>query len=187
MDYKSYKISRQVCSTWNELLKSDTYRRKEKRVFQEDIFKLQDDLVRASNLGRTGDVLKLLRNDTIDINTYSSKGLTPLLEAARMGHTNVDQILIEKGANIGKLNLKLAAAALTCYKDVVQRLLNEGAYPDGSIKKGWSAAGNGHKDVVRALCEAGLDRNDHFLEVMGRWLNSSSECRSTVTKPPIMY
>ena len=187
MDYKNYKKCRKVCSAWNELLTSDTYRSKEKLVFRREILKLEDDLLDASREGRAEDVFKLLHNDVLDINFRDRHyRLTPLTAAARNGHTSVVEILIEKGADVNKADklgwmtplagkfgagfqgiggwmTPLGMAAFGGHINVVQLLLAKGAYPNMACGQGWTplhcAAEMGHKDVVKVLYEAGADRN----------------------------
>ena len=170
MDYKTYTKCREVCSTWNKLLTSDTYQRKEKYVFRKEIWQLQDDLLNASRNGQANDVIKLLRIHVLDVescgNRLNKYELSPLHEAALRGHNNVVKVLIEKGANPNKADqwgmTPLWKAVVCNHANVVKLLLEKGANPNDANEDGLTplhyASYAGHKYVVKALLEAGANQ-----------------------------
>ena len=169
LDYTTYTKCREVCSTWNKLLTSETYQRKEKCVFRVEILKLQDDLVNASRSGKAEEVIRLLCIKVLDIESCGNSpkyGLSPLHAAALRGHGNVANILIEKGANPNKADqwgmTPLVMAAYNGHTNVVKLLLDKGANPNETNGHGYTplhhASYTGHKYVVKALLEAGANQ-----------------------------
>ena len=83
------------------------------------------------------------------------------------GHTHVVQLLIERGADLNKVDdegeTPLIKAASSSRKYVVKVLLDGGADPDEADKLGHTslheAASKGDKDVIQALIDGGADIN----------------------------
>ena len=169
LDYGSYKKCLEVNSAWNTLLTSERYQRKRKDVFHEDILKDEDELVTASLGGKSEEVIKLLCSGMVDVNCFGRRPgrWTPLIEAAWNGHTNVVQILIDKGADLNKAKQwrenPVNRAAVAGHTDVVQLLLDKGADPNEADTRGVTtlhlASVIGHKYVVHLLLERGADPN----------------------------
>ena len=94
-------------------------------------------------------------------------GLTPLMEAASGGYTEVGRVLLDKGADVNAAPVPSSRdTALTIAADkghyrFVELLLSRGAQVDVRNKKGnsslWLAANGGHLDVVQLLHSAGAD------------------------------
>merc|ERR1711978_84407 len=88
-------------------------------------------------------------------------GLTPLMEAARDGYTEVGRVLLDKGADVNAApvpssrDTALTLAAASGHYRFVELLLSRGARIDVRNKKGhpalWLAANGGHLDVVQLL------------------------------------
>merc|ERR1711978_52438 len=94
-------------------------------------------------------------------------GLTPLMEAASGGYTEMGRVLLDKGADVNAAPVPSSRdTALTIAADkghyrFVELLLSRGAQVDVRNKKGnsslWLAANGGHLDVVQLLHSAGAD------------------------------
>jgi hypothetical protein len=98
-------------------------------------------------------------------NVKPRKEQTPLSWAAESGHTEIVQLLVEKGADIdskdGSGRTALLWAAEKGHKEIVQILVEKGADIDSKNGSGqpvllW-AAGIGHKEIVQLLVEKGVD------------------------------
>ena len=172
LDYGSYKKCLEVNYAWHKLLTSERYHRKRKCVFLEEILREEDELVDASQEGKSEDVIKLLCSGMVDVNCSGRTpghrlDSTPLYEAAWKGHTNVVQILIDKGADLNKTSqwgqTPVNMAARAGHKHVVQLLLDKGADPNEASGRGQTplhwAAMEGHKYVVQMLLERGAEPN----------------------------
>ncbi len=131
---------------------------------------IQDDsyeypLQEAALHGRTSVVRLLLANGALGNKYYVSS--EALVGAARNGHTETAQVLLDAGADIDAKawkyrNNPLAAAAVNGEATMVRFLLEKGA--DLSPTKFglhglYTAANKGHEAVVRVLVEAGVDVN----------------------------
>jgi hypothetical protein len=87
---------------------------------------------------------------------------TPLMEASRIGNTEIAQLLIDKGADPNLTNIEgwtaLMAAANNGRGGTVDVLLRNGANPDMQDQSGWSAlmaaVYKHHDDIALRLCEA---------------------------------
>ncbi|KAI0988584.1 hypothetical protein GJ496_005992, partial [Pomphorhynchus laevis] len=111
------------------------------------------------------DVVKLLIEYKANIEHRAKTGLTPLMEAASGGFTEVGSVLIEKGADINappvpsSRDTPLTIAADRGHDKFVQLLLDNNAYIDAKNKKSatalWLAANGGHNDVVQLLVNNG--------------------------------
>jgi ankyrin repeat protein len=108
------------------------------------------------------------RFQDIDLGTVHSRDIfnsTPLLEAARNGHSSMVNQLLKDGADVkaqdkdGLTALHLAAGH--GHKDTMIVLLNSGADVKPQDKDGWTAlhraAWYGHKDTAIALLNSGAD------------------------------
>ncbi len=122
---------------------------------------------RQGKIARVRDVLntKILffsRFPNIDL---KRNGMTPLMTAAKYGHRDIAQLLIEKGANVNLPNCSgetsLCVAAIYGQADMVSLLLDEGAEIDIQTDQGFTAliaaAEKGHLSVVNILLQWGAD------------------------------
>ncbi len=103
---------------------------------------------------------KVISLDRSFINQQRECGATPLFQAARKGHLDVVQRLIETGADKNIANCAgvspLTVAAENGHKDVVTHLLGLGS-AGASSDLLFVAAKNGHEAVVRLLLEGHIN------------------------------
>ena len=128
----------------------------------------------AVRSGNADTVRLLLDKVSIDINHQSEYELrdderytimpTPLMLAARYGHTDVMKLLIEKGADVSIIEKALSLATKHGHIASV-RLLFELGLANANSTDHWKtpiltiAAGNGHKDLVQFLLDNGAEVN----------------------------
>ena len=165
---------------------SELVRRKAKDIFYEEIEEDEKELIRAAREGRMIIIISLLSTNMLNINVRSSIDhyddedldeeeyhmVTPLLEAAKNGHTDIVRLLLDKGAkpnisdDYGESPLK--AAAYEGYKEVIKLLIDSGADPnmvDGNFDSALhEAASMGHNDVIQLLLDIGVNPN-----ISNRW------------------
>merc|ERR1719470_392677 len=113
------------------------------------------------------EVVSLLLDRKANVEHRAKTGLTPLMEAASGGYTEVGRVLLDKGADVNAAPVPSSRdTALTIAADkghyrFVELLLSRGAQVDVRNKKGnsslWLAANGGHLDVVQLLYSAGAD------------------------------
>ena len=163
LDYKSFRSCKKVSNSWNKLLKTESFKRKGKSVFREDI---ERQLHRASKRGKKKEVRKILSSGMADVNCIGGRHKeTPLSYASRKGHKHVVKHLLDRGADPNKANTKggtpLHRASKNGHKDVVQLLLKRGAEPNKADADGWTplhwSAYLGDKGVVQILLNGGAD------------------------------
>ena len=163
LDYGSYKKCLEVNSAWHKLLTSERYYRKGKCVFSDEILRDEDKLVFASQEGKSRKVINLLRSGMVYVNCFSCRhGSTPLWEAARKGHKNLVQILLDKGADPNRSDQwgQTPVSMAVGHIDVVRLLLDKGADPNEMDRTPLHRASlEGHKYVVQLLLERGAKPN----------------------------
>ena len=132
----------------------------------------------AVRSGNADTVRLLLDKVSIDINHQSEYELrdderytimpTPLMFAARYGHTDVMKLLIEKGADVSIIDNggENALSLATKHGHIASvRLLFELGLANANSTDHWEtpiltiAAGNGHKDLVQFLLDNGAEVN----------------------------
>ena len=168
LDYESFKQCLEVSKSWNDLLTSESFLRKGKSVFCEDI---QRELRLGASSGNVDTVRKVHSSFMVDVNLMTERNTNPLMLAAGKGHRYVVQFLLDKGAEpnmadeVGLTPLIEATEEghKDRHKDVVHLLLENGANPNMAAQDGTTplhnAAHCGHKDVVQLLLDKGAEPN----------------------------
>ena len=176
LDYASFKSCLEVKSTWNELLTSEPFKKRARTLFQKEIQKRKDEksLQHESRKGNAEEVRKLISSGILDVNCLiqptvdllaSSYCATPLCLAARGGHKEVVQILLDVGAECDKADTDgytpLHMAVRFGHKDVVKLFLDRGADPNMPDKIRYTplhtAVRFDYIDVAKLLMDAGAE------------------------------
>ena len=171
LDYKSYKKCLGVNKVWHELLTSESYQRKGKSVFHDELLKEEHKLHDAMYHGDAHEVRRLISTKMLDVNCVKGwDASTPLSEAACNGHYEIIQLLLNSGADPNKANTitgftPLHWATIEDNIEVAQLLLDSGADPNtvGAVEYGaqtplHQGALHGNKYLVQLLLNRGADR-----------------------------
>ena len=126
-----------------------------------------NDLQQAAYDGLTERTVTLLDSGLFDVNQGNPEGFTPLICAARKGHSNIVRIILERGANLSIANdcgfTALHVSSQHGHIVVVKILVEAGAPLEATTLVGSTplhqAAENGHGSVIKVLTEAGADVN----------------------------
>ena len=94
-------------------------------------------------------------------------GSTALGHAAKHGHNEIAELLIENGADVSAKSLEgltpLHFAALAGHKEIAELLIAKGAEVNAKDGDGWTPlyypAAKGHKEIVELLIGKGADLN----------------------------
>ena len=167
LDYKSFKTCLEVTKSWREFMTTEPFYVKR---FRQDI---QRDIMKAAEVGNVDIILTLLSCFRIDVNYVTNvnyvprKKETPLFMAARCGHANVVELLLDNGAKPNMANVAgdtpLLMAAYYGHKDVLELLLARRADSNIINEAGFTplawVAEKGHKDLVQPLLASGANVN----------------------------
>ena len=74
LDSKSFMNCFEVSKSWNDLLTSESFQRKGKPIFSED---LEEKLQKAADEGNSDEVRKILSSGLVDINSINEMEATP--------------------------------------------------------------------------------------------------------------
>lgn len=126
-----------------------------------------NDLQHAAYGGFTKRTIALLESGRFDVNQGNLEGFTPLICAARKGHSSIVRTLLDKGANQSIANSSgFTALHVSCQHGhiaVAKILVGAGAHLEATTTVGSTplhqAAENGHPSVIKMLTEAGADVN----------------------------
>ena len=186
LDYESFKKCLEVSKAWNELLTSDSLRRKAQSLFQREIENDQKRLWIAVGRSESEETIRLLSSGFLDVNLanifsysrlsrndgFSSNIMnmeeTLLHRAAKHAQEDVVQLLLDKGAepnrvnHLGETPLSLAAYYQSYYDriDVAKVLLDAGADPNHVDMFGFTplcVAARNSLEMVRLLIARGAN------------------------------
>ena len=164
LDYESYKASHKVCTAWNQLLSSDFFVQKARKMLTENGFILSDAILRED----AKEVKRIIAKGMVDMN-YNLGDIYPTficLDAVRRGNTEILKLLLEGGAdpNVADgdgLTPLLFVARRQKYKAVAKLLLDYGANPNKADQVGRTplhyAVIYGAKEVFQVLLDRGAD------------------------------
>ena len=147
LDYESFKNCFEVCEAWCDLLRTESFKKRAKYVYQKEIsfdeaklhdetFRLDIDFYPDFKLSKLDidQIKRILSPGLVDVNSFNLEGMTPLLSAAFWG-----------------------------IRALVQVLLDGGADPDKADENGWTplyvATQGNNIEVVKLLIECGADIN----------------------------
>ena len=162
LDYDSLVACQKVSKAWSGLLSSESFKKRAKDLLIEKRTN-EKQLYHFSKNGKTTEVIRLLSIGTDpNCNTLETPlwgRNPPLIAAARNGHREVVEILLNARANPNKFGvLEMTAlhwAALLGTKNIVKLLLDAGAQVDLKDPPLIGAAINGHRSVVEILLNLG--------------------------------
>ena len=167
LDFESYKKCTEVSNTWNELLSTESFKKRAKSVFKQKISEDERTLLRKSKYGSyradPETVRKLILSGLVDVNVADERGWTPLHHAASARNTEVVRILLDGGADPNKKSkcgdTPLNEAWWDCL-GVVKLLLEAGADPNWNGSDGMAPLHEAwNTDAVQILLDGGADPN----------------------------
>ena len=168
LDYKAFKACLEVNSIWNELLTSERYKAKGKRIFKEEIVVDEVKLWTAANMDKTDEAKRLLATGMVDVNLRNVKNNQTILQvAAHQGNIDLAQLLLECNADPNKAdvfgNTPLHLAARKGHKEVAHLLIRSHADLNAARARGETAlhraVHRGHLEMARLLVESGAKVN----------------------------
>jgi ankyrin repeat protein len=125
------------------------------------------DLHAAATVGDLPRVRQLIEENPASVGTYAPDGFPPLGLAAYMGHDDVVEYLLAKGADVNQVGRNrgrftaLTGAVSSGHRDVVKRLLDAGADPNywyqGGLTPVLEAAAGGDLPLLELLVAHGGD------------------------------
>ena len=119
--YESFKKCLNVSKSWNDLLTSESFLRRGKSIFCEDI---QKEFLLAARRGNMDIIRRVLSNFMVDINFMTELHDSPLIRAVRNGHKDVVNLLLDGGAEPNLAHKKgktpIYYVAYYGHKDVAQ-------------------------------------------------------------------
>ena len=178
LDYESYKTCYNVCTTWNQLLASESFQNRVKSVYQKELVENEEKLYAATKAGNLDEVRNILSNGMVDVNclremwthswtvngkVISRLAITPLCLAANVGNNGVTKLLLERGAepnNTNALDRTPPFLATICRgKEIVQDLIKKQVDPNQIRREHYAplflASNHGNKELVRVLLNGG--------------------------------
>jgi len=126
-----------------------------------DLTRFGGDALRAAAWKGFTDIVRLLLDNGVDVNSISDDAGTALVLATNEGHDEVAQLLIERGANVnikGKYGASALMNSINGNEETVGALLEKGASEKGAALI--SAAKQGDESAVRTLLEYGVEDAD---------------------------
>ena len=168
LDFHSFKNCIKVNSSWKQLLISDSFKKKWKVVYHQEILNLEVKLLWASQTGHMPVVKKLISCPMIDVNCVGRvQDKSPLHYAALLGRTDMVQVLLDAGADRYKQDMfertPLYCAVLVFRDDVVRTLISNMTNLNQSARSGrtplHAAVINSNLYQVKLLLDGGAEPN----------------------------
>lgn len=122
------------------------------------------DVFELSKKGTAKEAEDFFKSNTVDFNTVSSYGFTPLIMATYYGNEEMVDFLIEKKADLDYVSPEgtaLMAATVKGNQGIVEKLLKKGANPDLTNKNGMTALMYAvqfeNKEIIKLLLHYKVD------------------------------
>ena len=80
LDYESYKLCLEVSKVWNDLLSTESYKKRAKYEYKQEISDDVKELYRQSNDGNIDAVMKIISIGLVDVNSDDEGGYTQYVE-----------------------------------------------------------------------------------------------------------
>ena len=175
LDYESVKNCLEVSKVWHELLKSESFKKRAKYVYHEEILNDEGHLWQECYRGDIVQVKRIISTGLVEVNSFDDKyGVNLLVNAAR--HCNIDMVkaLLDGGADpniankLGKTSLHRVIIRHTWISrdkciELIKYLMACGADVNKADKKGWTplhvAAYYGKQEIYNILLDGGADKN----------------------------
>ena len=168
LDFHSFKNCIKVNSSWKQLLISDTFKKKWKVVYHQEILDLEIKLLWASQTGHMSVVEKLISCAMIDVNCVGRvQDKSPLHYTALLGRADMVQVLLDAGADPYKQDVfgrtPLYCSVLVFRDAVVGTLISNMTNLNQSARSGrtplHAAVINSNLYQVKLLLDGGAEPN----------------------------
>jgi len=172
LDLQTFKNCHVVCKSLNDILSSESLKKRTMKILTENNSKLW----RASKRGNPHEVKRVLLTGMVAIDSHRDKFCvgssicyaTPLKIASCYGKKAVVQILIKAGADVNRADKRghtpLQSATSFGHNDIAEMLLDYGADPNKADEDGLTplhkAASDGNRELVKLLIERGAEVNN---------------------------
>ena len=171
LDLQTFKNCHLVCKSWNDILSSESFRKRALKILTKNNTKLWH----ASKRGDTDEVKRVLLTGMVEVDNHRDKYCvgsslcyaTPLKIASCHGNKNVVHLLVKAGADVNRADKRghtpLQTATSFGHNDIAEMLLDYGADPNRADEDGLAplhkAAGDDNWELVKLLIESGAEVN----------------------------
>ena len=183
LDYDSFMKCHKVCNAWSELLGTESFKRRSKALYQDEMVV---DLFKATVAGNVKEVTRLLAIG-ININVIKDHSTPLMMAVSTRSHIDVVKLLLNTGADpntsdeLGRTPLH--EAAINGYTEAIKMLLDKGADPNRGARWGYTSLAyalicyeqrksresyNVTKDVIKLLIDGGARQNDEDRKRMAK-------------------